>query len=367
MRKIIVVKIGSSVIAPKGELDSKVVSRIVKDICIAEEELGCKFIVVSSGAIACGLTKTGYKRKPNDNHSLMAISSLGQIVLMDVFNSKLKRYGKKCAQLLLTWDDFNSRRRFINIQKTIAKLLKMNVIPIINENDAVSHQEIKCGDNDYLSALLADLIGADQLIMLSDVEGLFRKKELVKRVEKIDEKIESLVYKQNKIHTSGGMETKLEAATKANLAGISTRIVSGSKKNVISRVLKGEDIGTLFVSKEKIKKSRKRWIHSKQIKGYIKVDNGAKDALLDGGKSLLRVGVTEVSPGFIKGDAVAVIDEKGSVLGCGISNYDAESFSCESKKKFGKEVIHRDNFVKTISGWSYHPYRRFLKKTQRKS
>ncbi len=369
MKKRVVIKIGSSVIAPKGKLDSGLVAGLVKDILNTEKKTGYKSVIVSSGAIACGLTKTGYKRKPNDKHSLMAISSLGQIILMDVFNAKFKKHGRVCAQILLTWDDFNYRKRFMNIRKTIDKLLSMGVVPIINENDAISHQEIRCGDNDYLSALVADLIGARQLIMLSDVEGLYKEKELVKRVDCIDEEIESLVFNPKKTHTSGGMQTKLEAATKANLSGIQARIAKGDKKNVISKILcKKEDVGTLFVPVQRIEKSRKRWIHSKQIKGFIEVDEGAKEALLNRGKSLLGVGITEISKGFRKGDNVGICDKKGNVIGAGIVNYDWDAIkeTKETNQRLSKEVIHRDNFVKTVRGWSYHPYRRFLKKEQKR-
>ena len=359
--KKIVVKIGSSVIASEGKLDPQLISRIVKDI-LAVEKKGYRVILVSSGAIACGLGKLRQRRKPQDISSLTAISSLGQIILMDVFNEKFKKYRRVCAQILLTWGDFDDRKTFINIRQTIDKLLDMKIIPVINENDAISHEEIRVGDNDYLSALLADLIGAQQLIMLSDIEGLLDGERLVKEVRQIDERVEALVKKQTRTHTSGGMDTKLEAATKANLSGIRVRIADGRKKSVISRIVDGEQIGTLFVPLEKVERSRKRWIHSKKIKGSITVDEGAKEALLNKGKSLLGVGVVEATSGFRKGDAVAVVDSQGNVLGCGLTNYNSEDFSCAKGKKFDKEVIHRDNFVKSTKGWTYHPYRRFSKK-----
>lgn len=359
MKKIVVIKIGSSVIAPLGKVDSALVKNLVKDIHKAKK-LGFKVILVTSGAIACGLGALGYKRKPNNICSLMAISSFGQILLMDLFNKYFRLNKGKCAQVLLTWDDFNYRMRFLNIKKTLEKLLSLGIVPIINENDVVSHQEIRWGDNDYLSALVADLADANQLILLSDVEGLFKGKELVKRVEKIDETIESLVRKQTKTHTSGGMETKLEAATKATLSGIKTRIVSGRRKNVILDVIQDKDIGTFFAPVKNKEKSRKRWIHSKQIKGVITIDKGAKAALLNRGKSLLKVGVCQVSETFRRGDAVAVVDQEDNIVGTGIVNYDW--IDLREKKRLEKEVIHRDNFVKAALGWSYHPYHRFIKK-----
>ncbi len=351
--KKIVVKIGSSVIAPRGELDSELVSRLVKDILLVEKK-GYKVILVSSGAIACGLNRLKLKKRPKDTHTLMAISSLGQIILMDVFNAKFKKYKRMCAQVLLTWDDFDIRERFMNVRKTIERLLAIGAIPIINENDVVSHEEISIGDNDCLSALVADLVGAQKLIILSDIEGLFDGNKLVREVSQINHRIKALVKKQDKAHTKGGMDTKLEAATKANLSGIKTIIADGRKKDVISGIVKGEDIGTLFLPSQKIEKSRKRWIDNKQIKGTITIDNGAKDALLNRGKSLLAVGITEVTSGFNKGDAVMVVDEQGIALGCGLVNYGSDDFKGAKTKRLEKEAIHRDNFVKVARGWSYH-------------
>lgn len=354
--KRIVVKIGSSVIAPKGRLDLKVVSCLVKDIFLAEKE-GYKIILVSSGAIACGLNQLKLKKRPKDVHTLMSISSLGQIMLMDAFNAKFKKHKLMCAQILLTWDDFDIRERFMNIRKTIEKLLMIGAIPIINENDAVSHEEISIGDNDCLSAFVADLIRAEKLIILSDVEGLYDGSKLVREVAQINHKIKALVKKQDKTYTKGGMDTKLEAATKANLSGIKTIIADGREKNVILRIIKGENIGTLFFPCKEIEKSRKRWIDNKQVKGSITIDQGAKKALLEKGKSLLAVGITKVTSGFNKGDAVMVVDEEGVTLGCGLINYSSDVFKKVQGKHFEKEAIHRDNFVKVVCGWPYHKNR----------
>ncbi|MFH1519741.1 MAG: glutamate 5-kinase [Candidatus Omnitrophota bacterium] len=355
--KKIVVKIGSSVIAPYGKLDSKLVAQIVKDILLVEKK-GYRVIVVSSGAIACGLNQLKLRKRPNDIHRLMAISSLGQIILMDVFNAKFKKYRRMCAQVLLTWDDFDIRQRFINIRKTIEKLLMAKAIPIINENDAVSHEEIGIGDNDRLAALVADLIGAEQLIILSDIDGLLDEKKLVKEVVQINDKVKALVKKQDKTHTKGGMDTKLAAATKANLSGITVRIANGREMRVISRIVSGEDIGTLFLPSKEIEKSRKRWIDSKQIKGKIVIDDGAKAALLNKGKSLLAVGIVKVTASFNKGDAVIVVDKEEAALGCGLVNYSSDDLRKSQSKPFSKEVIHRDNFVKIAQDWSYHKNRK---------
>jgi len=352
VRKI-VVKIGSSVIAPRGKLDSELVSRLVADILLVEKK-GYKIILVSSGAIACGLNRLKLKNRPKDMHALMAISSLGQIILMDTFGAKFKDHERLCAQVLLTWDDFDNRKRYMNIRKTIEQLLEIKAIPIINENDVVSHEEIGIGDNDRLSAFVADLVGAEQLIILSDIEGLLDGERLVKEVTQIDDKIRALVKKQDKTHTKGGMDTKLQAATKANLSGIKAIIANGRRKDVISSIIKGDGIGTLFLPSHKIEKSRKRWIDSKQIKGLIIIDDGAKDALLNRGKSLLAVGIKRVELNFKKDDAVVVIDSQGETIGCGLVNYNSEDLKSVENKRFEKEVIHRDNFVKAVDGWVYH-------------
>lgn len=345
--KKVVVKIGSSVIAPKGKLDSALISRLVKDILKAEK-LGVKVILVSSGAIASGLKVLGLKRKPTDIHSLMAIASLGQILLMDVFNAKFKSYKRRCAQILLSWDDFDSRSRFVNIRTTIDKLLAMKVVPIINENDAVSSDEICFGDNDSLSARVAVLVGAKELIILSDVEGLLDGSELIKEVPQITSQITSLARKEDKSHTSGGMLTKLQAAGMATASGIKATIAQGRAKEVISRIVKGKSLGTLFFPSGKKEKARKHWIASKKIRGKILIDEGAKAALLHKGKSLLNVGIVGIHGCFDKGDAVAIVDHKDELLGCGLAHYGSEELNNKRKEKLPKPVVHRDNFIEYI-------------------
>ncbi|MDD3296954.1 MAG: glutamate 5-kinase [Candidatus Omnitrophica bacterium] len=350
MMKKIVVKIGSSVIAPCGRLDRALVRAIVKDILKAEHD-GAKIILVSSGAIASGLNSLGLKKKPQEIHSLMAISAFGQIILMDAFNEQFRKCERRCAQILLTWEDFDSRRRFMNIRKTIDKLLEMGIVPIVNENDVISCEEIRFGDNDRISALLADLVGAQQLIILSDVEGLLEGKDVVKEVVKIDSKIASLVKTKGKTHTSGGMATKLEAAKITSACGIRTTIAYGRKKDIISRIAGGDRIGTLFLPAEKKDKARKRWIASKMMRGVIYIDSGAGEALLYKGKSLLNVGIFRIEGLFKKGDAVRVADQEGNILGRGIVQYSYQELKTSAGKKLGKEVIHRDDFIKAGQGY----------------
>jgi len=344
--KKIVIKVGSSIIAPSGKLNHSLVEGLVKDILEAEK-LGFKVILVTSGAIACGADKLGARKKPNDTAALMALASVGQIILMDAYAAEFKKHKKSCAQILLTWDDFDNRKRFLNAKNTINKLLSLDITPIINENDAISFDEIKFGDNDRLSALVGDLIRAQTLLILSDVEGLMDKGKIINTVAKIDEKISSLVTAKNKAFTSGGMLTKLEAGKIATCSGIKMIIASGHTKDVISRIVKGENLGTTFLAQDDICQARKRWIaFSKKVKGKIYIDNGAKEAILNSGRSLLCVGITKTEQDFKRGDSVEVLDEAGNILGCGLINYSSDELVGCRTKKFEKEVIHRDNFVK---------------------
>ncbi len=344
--KKLVIKVGSSIIAPSGKLNDSLVGALVKDVLQAES-MGFKVILVSSGAIACGADKLGLRRKPSDTSSLMALASIGQIVLMDAYTAQFKKHKKSCAQILLTWDDFDNRKRFLNAKNTINKLLSLGITPIINENDAISFEEIKFGDNDRLSALVADLIRAQTLLILSDVEGLMDKGSIVNTVAKIDEKICSLVSAKNKSFTSGGMFTKLEAGKIATCSGIKMVIASGHTDGVISRIAGGENLGTTFLASSAIGKARKRWIaFSKKVKGKIYIDNGAKEAILNRGKSLLCVGIIKTEQDFKRSDSVEVLDESGNLLGCGLANYSSDELVDCRNKKFEKEVIHRDNFVR---------------------
>lgn len=347
--KKIVVKVGSSIIAPGGKINPVLISALAGDILDAQKQ-GCRIILVTSGAIACGANKLGLTKKPSDIHILMALASLGQIILMDAYSEAFAKYDKSCAQILLSWDDFDSRKRFLNARKTIDKLLEMGVIPVINENDAVSDDEIKFGDNDRLSALVGDLAGAEIVVILSDVEGLLdRDGKVIPVVDKIDKSIYDLVRSEDKKFTSGGMRTKLEAAEVATAAGTTLSIVSGQLDNVVSRFAAGGAAGTSFLPAGKINNARKRWIaFSKKAKGKIHIDDGAKDAIINRGKSLLCVGVTKVEGDFKKKDSVKIVDGAGNVLGCGIVNYSCEELGGCSLKKLDKEVIHRDNFVKTL-------------------
>ena len=346
MHKKIVVKLGSSIIAPQGKLNEAMVKNIARDI-VALEKKGIRTILVSSGAIACGLNTLKYKTRPQDIATLMALASLGQVMLMNVYSRQFAAYRKTCGQVLLTWDDFSERKRYLNARHTIERLLKLGVIPIINENDAVASEEIKFGDNDMLSALVSDLIGAQCLIILSNVEGLLRQNTLIPVVEKIDTGVMSLARKEDSIFTAGGMVTKLEAAKVSTSAGIKTVIAHGNTKGVISKIMSGEDVGTMFLPQKTITKAKKRWIaFSKRVKGKVYIDEGAKQAILERGKSLLACGIIKVEGKFQKHDAVEILDQRGTSVGCGLIEYTSHELENVKVRRFEREIIHRDNFVK---------------------
>ena len=345
--KKVVVKVGSSIIAPQGKIQPQLIAAFVQDILEAQKQ-GCQVILVSSGAIASGADRLGLVRRPVDVHSLMALASLGQIMLMEAYSKEFQRHGRLCGQILLSWDDFDSRKRFLNARQTIDKLLALGVVPIINENDAVSDEEIKFGDNDRLSALVADMVRAGTLIVLSDVEGLLdAQKQVIPRVEKIDEKVYSLVHKKAGAFTSGGMSTKLEAARICTHAGIAMVIAKGRLPRVVSRIIAGEILGTTFLPKAKIDSAKKRWIaFSKKAKGRLYIDDGARDAILERGKSLLCVGIIKIEGEFKKKDSVRVLDKDGNPVGAGLVNYSAQELIACGRAKLVKEVIHRDSFAK---------------------
>jgi len=347
MYKRIVVKVGSSFIAPQGQIDRCRVRNLIDDI-VALTEKGKKVVLVSSGAIACGLAFSGYKRRPQNLTSLMALASLGQVALMDVYNRKLKKYGKVCGQVLLTWDDFNQRSRYVNGRETIEKLFQLKAVPIINENDAISSEEIKFGDNDKLGALVSDMIGADLLLILTNVKGLMdmESKTLIETVDNIDEAA-GHVRANNGEFTVGGMSTKLEAARIAVSAGITTVIADGREKNILTRIVSGEKTGTRFNPGKKKSPARKRWIaFGKKSRGSIIVDEGAGQALLNRGKSLLACGIVRTEGEFLSHDSVEVRDQSGNLIGRGLVEYPSAALQDTKIKCFEKEVIHRNNFVK---------------------
>jgi len=356
--KRITVKIGTRVLTnSRNEIDRKVIKNLADQVSTLMDG-GLEVIIVSSGAIGSGLGLLKLEKKQKSLSELQAIASVGQNHLMDIYNEYLGKRGYIAGQILLTQDDFNDRRRFLNIRYTLNTLLKYKAVPVINENDSVSTEEIKCGDNDRLSYLVADLAASDMLIILTDVEGLHDDKgRLVKRVDRITDDIRSFCRDKRCEVSTGGMLTKLEAVSNAVQSGITCVIAEGRKKNVILDIVDGKETGTRFEAAAKKIKARKRWIaYSIKPKGTMIVDAGAAKAVAESKKSLLPSGVLDIEGKFTDGDVVEVVTEDRKLIGRGLTNYSSEEMkkikglkTAMIEKELGykdyDEVIHRDNLV----------------------
>ena len=362
--KRLVVKIGSNILTDAREgLDTRRIHSIAKDIA-GLTKLGFEVVVVSSGAIAAGMKKLGLKEKPKDVKLKQASAAIGQSSLMWAYEKSFSEFDRKVAQVLLTRDDFSDRMRYINSKNTLTTLLSYGVIPIVNENDTVATDEIKFGDNDHLASLVASIIEAERLIILSDVEGLYTEDpryssdtKLIEYVEEITPELEARAKGAGSIVGTGGMYSKLLAAKKAVNHGITVHIVTGRKDGILCSLMKGKHSGTLFKPKEEKLSLKKGWIaYSSRAKGSIVVDDGAVKALIHGGKSLLPSGITSVEGDFGIGDAVYCLDSKRNRIAKGLTNYSfSEIEKIKGKKssviekilgyKYSDEVIHRDNLV----------------------
>ena len=344
--KRIVIKIGSSLLySQKAKLDCGLINEITGQISDLISR-GKEIVIVSSGAIAMGMSVLKLESRPKELSSLQAAAAIGQHELMQVYRSFFQKRFLNCAQLLLTWEDFKERKRYLNAKNTLLTLLKLNSIPIINENDTVSTDEIKFGDNDRLSALVSTMIPADILVILSDVDGLLDKsKTVINIVDEITPQIRELACPTNKKNCVGGMITKIEAAKIAMDAGIPCVIANGRRKDIILNVLKEPSKqGTLFLPKVSLN-AKKRWIaFSAKPKGKIIVDEGAKNALLNN-KSLLSVGVIGVIGDFASGSTVSVVDTKKYEFAKGTVAVSSRQLDEIKGSRFDKEVIHRDNIV----------------------
>lgn len=357
--KRIVIKVGTSVLTGKGyALDMTWMKAFSGQIAPLLKS-GREIIVVSSGAIAAGMHLLGMKKRPRSLPEQQACAALGQGYLMKTYEECFKRDGYHAAQILMTWEDIRDRRRYLNAENTIHTLLSKKVVPVINENDTVSVDEIKFGDNDKLSALVANLTGADALIMLTDVDGLYVEggTKCVDTVFEIDDSLERAACGTDKECSLGGMKAKLEACRIAMNSGVYCVVANGRKKDVLSIVLSGENIGTFFVPRKNRLQARKRWIaYNARPSGKIVVDEGAKEALLKRNKSLLACGIKSIEGKFIYGDTVVIAGVDGAEFARGLSNYSAEDIdkikgvstkSAERiiEKGFYQEVVHRDNLV----------------------
>ena len=349
--KRIVIKVGSSVIAtyamkPRMAHLSSLAAQIA-----TVQRAGVEVVLVSSGAIVLGMVELGQQKRPTDLASLQALAAIGQAALMNKYIHLFSENKAKCAQVLLTWEDFSNRTRYNNARNTFQAILQRHVVPVVNENDTIATDEIKFGDNDKLSALVACLVQADLLLILSDVEGLFNfkdgKKELFQEIREITGDIESVAGGTDKKHMSrGGMTAKLQAIKMATHANIPCIIANGESVNVLLRVLKGERIGTFFVEKEGKRLAKSHWISfGAQPKGVLTVDDGAREALLKGGRSLLLPGIVSWKGNFSVDDVVVVSDKNDREIARGLINYSTADLAKIEEKKGRPEVIHCDNLV----------------------
>jgi glutamate 5-kinase len=360
----IVVKVGSSILASveKG-LHYEVFSHLSKEISVLKRQ-GYEIVLVSSGAIAAGMEKLGYKTRPQDITQKQATAAVGQTRLMNIYENYFSRFQQMVAQVLLTHDDLSHRRRFLNARNTLLTLLELGIIPIINENDTVVVDEIKFGDNDNLSALITNLIGADLLIILTDMEGLCDsdprvnpRARCIRLVEEIEADMEEIVGETKSEMSVGGMISKIQAARKASRFGIPTVVACGTQEGVLHQILKGKEIGTLILPRGEALSSRKHWIaFNPKPKGDVIVDDGAKKAIVQKGKSLLPSGVVKVKGSFDRGDLVTCMGPRGKEFARGLVNYSVtelekikglRSDQIESTLgyKYCDEVIHRDDLV----------------------
>lgn len=344
--KRVVVKIGSSLLcAGRDSVDQELVAELVRQFGVLARG-GLQLLIVSSGAIALGVEALKLKYRPKETAFLQAAAALGQNLLMDSYSRAGKDAGVRFAQVLLTWDDFTGRSRYLNAKNTLAKLLELGVVPVINENDTVSTEEIRFGDNDRLSALVASLVSADLLIILSDVDGLLdREKRLVRLVRQVTAEIRALACPTQKKSCVGGMVTKLEAAKICLDSGIDCLIANGRKNGALPDALKDPaGSGTLFLSGKGLP-ALKRWVaFGARPKGSLIVDDGARKALL-AGKSLLVIGITGVEGNFSSGEVVGIKSKDGSEFARGKAGLGSPEIERALGRRHGKEAIHRDNIV----------------------
>ena len=361
--KRIVIKIGSSILVDeKGKPKKLWLKEFAKDIKFLTKK-NKQIVIVSSGAIAMGCEYLGIKKKILKVDKSQAVASIGQIELMDFYKRIFNKNKIKISQILLTLDDTEQRRRSINAKRTIDNLLKMGIIPIVNENDTTATTEIKYGDNDRLAARVSQIIGADCLILFSDVEGLYtnnpkknKKSQLIKFVDEINEKIKKYASKTENYYGSGGMKTKIEAAKICQLSGCYMAIANGNYMNPIKKIIQNKKC-TWFLPKISKLDARKQWIiGSIAPKGEVIIDQGAVKAI-NNGKSLLPAGVQKINGVFEKGDHILIKDESNKERGRGISSFSSleiekikGSHSSEIKNILGyssrEEIIHKDDLVK---------------------
>ncbi|WP_457551024.1 glutamate 5-kinase [Desulfobacula sp.] len=359
----VVVKLGSNVITAKNSLNLALIESISKQISSLMDK-GVEVILVSSGAMAAGLRKMGMERRPDEIPKRQAISAIGQSGVMNAYEKSFAGCGKKVAQILLTAEDLNNRKRYLNARNTLHTLINWKVVPIINENDTIMVEEIKLGDNDNLAAMITLLLDADFLFILTDIDGLYNKDprkcsnaKLIPKVTRFKKEIEDFASDIPGTLGTGGMLSKIHAAQKVTSAGIPMIVARGNTPDVLLHLFNGEEHGTYFVPKKEKMASRKCWIaHTLAPKGNLVLDDGAVCAVRQNGKSLLPIGVISVEGDFEEGAAVSLKTTANEMIGIGLVNYRSLDINLikglktfQIKGCFGgkhyDEVIHRNNLV----------------------
>jgi len=345
----IVLKLGTGVLTDaRRQPDLAQMEQLVSQIA-EQRKAGKEIVVVTSGAVGAGMGVLGYDRRPAELAALQACAAVGQSRLMAIYEQLFSRFGLHVAQVLLTHEDLQHHERHLNARNTLVTLLSRGVVPVINENDAISFTELKFGDNDRLSALVACLLPADLLVILTTVDGVienFGKENarLLHTIERLDETVDQMARGTTSTTAVGGMSSKMEAAKIVIRSGIPLVIASGQKPDTLARLLAGEEEGTIFVAKADKLKGRKRWIaFFHHPKGMLVVDDGAKKALRDAGKSLLPPGIVRCEGDFAAGEIVRICDLNGTEFARGISDFDAKAISGRQLTRV--EIVHRDNLV----------------------
>lgn len=361
-----VVKIGSALITADGKGLDREALRLWVDQIADMIDAGDEVVIVSSGAVAEGMNRMGWSRRPVTLHQLQAAAAIGQMGLVQAWESCFQRRGLHTAQVLLTHDDLTDRRRYLNARSTLRALVSLGVVPVINENDAVANEELRFGDNDTLAALVANLVEADRLVLLTDQAGLYQadpraypEAELVSHAQAGDPTLDAMAGGGGGLLGQGGMQTKLRAARLAARSGAATAIAHGRQADVLRRLHAGDPVGTLLTSTQPPEAARKRWLAGQlQAKGQLELDPGAVRVLREAGRSLLAVGVRGVRGNFRRGELVACVDSEGREVARGLVNYSADearriqgqpSSAIESLLGYvdDEELIHRDNLVLT--------------------
>lgn len=360
-----VVKIGSALLTDNGcGLKHELLDNWVKQI-VALNDRGIDIVIVSSGAVAEGVARLGWESRPNVIHELQAAAAVGQMGLIQAYEVCFQKYDKHTAQILLTHDDIANRARYLNARTSLNTLLGLGVAPIVNENDSVATDEIRLGDNDTLAALVANLVDAELLVLLTDQEGLFTANPrldntatLIEEAKAGDKSLENFAGDGGSLGR-GGMRTKLKAAVIATRSGTQTIIATGNNESTLISIADGENIGTLLTTNKEPITARKQWLaNQSHLSGTVALDDGAIVALTKNGKSLLPVGISAVSGDFKRGEIISCVDKTGSEIARGLTNYDSiqtKLIMGKSNKEIEKllgqldedELIHRDNLILT--------------------